>query len=63
MYRTIPSFKEYVLIYQDRKHITVWTKQTDGAWLPKDYVGEESTAILESLEGCPLSLARLYKGL
>ena len=63
MYRTIPSFKEYVLIYQDRQHITVWTKQTDGAWLHKDYVGEESTAILESLEGCPLSLARLYKGL
>lgn len=63
MYRTIPSFREYVLIYQDRKHVTVWTKQADGAWLPKDYTGDESVAILHSLGGCPLSLAKLYKNL
>ena len=62
-YRTLPSFKEYVLIYQDRHRVSVWTKQEDGAWLPKDYVGDESTAILHSLQDCPLALARLYKGL
>ena len=63
MYRTIPSFKEYVLIYQDRKHIVVWTKQTDGAWLPVDYIGDDSIALLHSLNNCPISLERLYKGL
>jgi Uma2 family endonuclease len=63
LYRTLPSFKEYVLIYQDRRHVAVWTKQNDGAWLPKDYIGEETTAILHSLQECPLSLARLYKGI
>jgi Uma2 family endonuclease len=31
LYRTLPSFKEYVLIYQDRRHVAVWTKQNDGA--------------------------------
>lgn len=61
-YRTLPSFKEYVLIYQDRHRVSVWTKQKDGSWLPKDYVGDETTAILHSLQDCPLALARLYKG-
>jgi Uma2 family endonuclease len=62
-YRTLPSFKEYVLIYQDRHRVSVWTKQADGSWLPKDYIGDETTAVLHSLHNCPLSLARLYKGL
>ena len=61
MYRTIPSFREYVLIYQDRKHVTVWSKQADGSWLPKDYKNEDSVVILNSFGGCPLSLERLYK--
>ena len=55
-------FKEYVLIYQDRHRVSVWTKQKDGSWLPKDYVGDETTAILHSLQDCPLALARSYKG-
>ncbi len=62
-YRTLPSFKEYVLIYQDRKHVVVWTKQNDGAWLPQDYIGEDSLAVFHSLQDCPLPLKRLYKGL
>lgn len=62
-YRTLPSFKEYVLIYQDRKHVVVWTKQNDGAWLPQDYIGEDALAVLHSLHDCPLPLKRLYKGL
>ena len=62
-YRTLPSFKEYVLIYQDRKHVVVWTKQKDGAWLPQDYIGEDALAVLHSLQDCPIPLKRLYKGL
>lgn len=63
MYRTIPSFKEYVLVYQDRRHVAVWTKQNDGAWLPADYIGDEAVATLHALGDCPLPLLRLYKGL
>jgi Uma2 family endonuclease len=63
MYRTIPTFKEYVLIHQDRKHATVYTKQEDGNWLLRDYEGEEAVAILYALHNCPLPLSRLYLGL
>ena len=63
MYRSLPSFKEYVLVYQDREQVTVWTKQNDGSWLPKDYVGLESTAIFNVINNCPIELKRLYKGL
>jgi Uma2 family endonuclease len=63
MYRSLPSFKEYVLVYQDLHRVAVWTKQNDGSWLPKDYIGDEAVAILHALEGCPLPLKRLYRGL
>jgi Uma2 family endonuclease len=63
MYRSLPSFKEYVLIFQDLKRVAVWTKQNDGSWLPKDYIGEDAIAILHTIEGCPLPLKRLYRGL
>lgn len=62
-YRSLPSFKEYVLIYQDRQKVAVWTKQEDGSWLPKDYVGDDATAVLHSIQNCPLALSRLYKGI
>ncbi len=63
MYRSLPSFKEYVLVYQDREQITVWTKQDDGSWLPKDYMGLESIAVLNVINSCPIELARLYRNL
>jgi Uma2 family endonuclease len=63
MYRSLPSFKEYVLVYQDLHRVAVWTKQNDGSWLPKDYIGDDSVAILHALEGCPMPLNRLYKGI
>jgi Uma2 family endonuclease len=61
-YRTIPSFKEYVLISQERKHVTVYTKQEDSTWILRDYDKEEATAILYALHNCPLPLKRLYWG-
>jgi Uma2 family endonuclease len=61
MYRTIPSFKEYVLIHQDKKWATVYTKQNDNTWLLRDYEGEEAIAILYMLHNCPLPLKRLYR--
>lgn len=63
MYRTIPTFREYVLIHQERKHASVYTKQDDGNWLLRDYDGEEAVAILYALHNCPLPLNRLYRGL
>jgi Uma2 family endonuclease len=63
MYRSIPTFKEYVLIHQDKKKVSVYTKQIDNSWILKDYEGEEAVATLYALRNCPLPLNRLYKGL
>jgi len=62
-HRTIPSFKEYVLVHQDHKHVSVYTKQTDNTWIVRDYDGDDATAILYAIQECPLSLRRLYRGL
>jgi Uma2 family endonuclease len=63
MYRTLPSFKEYVLIHQDRKQVSVWTKQANNKWILEDYKGEDAVAILHHIHDCPLSLKRLYRNL
>jgi Uma2 family endonuclease len=60
MYATIPSFKEYVLIDQDIQRVSVWSKQKDGSWMPKMYLGEDSVIILEAMNNCPISLKDLY---
>ncbi len=62
MYRTIPSFKEYILVNQDTEQVSVFTKQTNGDWLLKDYIGRDATAVLVAIHNCPVSLAALYKG-
>ena len=62
-YRSIPSFQEYVLIHQNTKHVSVYTKQPDATWIVRDYDGDEATALLYVIQGCPLPLKRLYRNL
>ncbi|MCU0469726.1 MAG: Uma2 family endonuclease [Arcicella sp.] len=62
-YRALDSFKEYVLISQERKQLTVYTKQEDNSWILRDYENDDSIAILHTLQQCPVSLKRLYKGI
>lgn len=62
-YRSLESFKEYVLINQKRKLVTVYTKQSDGTWIMRDYIGDDAVAVLYALHNCPLPLKRLYRGL
>lgn len=63
LYRTLPSFKEYVLVNQDCKLVSVYTKQADTTWILRDYDGDEAVAVLYNLHECPISLKRLYRGL
>ena len=63
MYRSLPSFEEYVLVHQVQKQVTVYTKQADTSWVVRDYFDDENIAILHSLHQCPISLKRLYKGI
>lgn len=62
-YRSLTSFKEYVLIFQKKKQVWVHTKQEDGSWILREYVGDEAVAVLCAIQNCPVSLKRLYKGL
>lgn len=62
-YRSLPSFREYVMVSQAYKHVTVYTRQPDNTWLLRDYEGENAVAVLYALHECPLSLKRLYRGL
>ncbi len=54
----IPSFKEYLLIHQDRPHVEHYSKQDAGGWLLKEYSGEEAFEIARL--SATVSLASLY---
>lgn len=63
LYRTLPSFQEYVLIYQDKVKATVFTRQDDTTWIMRDYDGADTVPVLHALHGCTLDFGKLYKGL
>ena len=58
-YRTIESFKEYLLVSQDAKQITRYTKQTDGSWILMDFIGDKTEIELTSIE-CVLRMEDIY---
>ena len=57
-YRQIPSLTDYVLIWQNARHIEHFVKQPDGSWRMTEANGEDTT-LLSSI-GCILSLADAY---
>jgi|UPI0004AFEF57 Uma2 family endonuclease len=59
-YRSIPEFKEYILIDQDRFYVTQYFKQGDGKWIFNDYKGAESVLKLASDE-FEISFQDLYE--
>jgi len=58
-YRTIDSLKEYVLVWQDKKRVARYTKQTDGSWTLNDFIGEDAEVDLSSID-CRLSIEDIY---
>jgi Uma2 family endonuclease len=47
LYRTIPSFEEYLIVHQDRRHVEHYSKQDDGSWVLRDHIdGEVAVARL-----------------
>jgi Uma2 family endonuclease len=58
-YRTIDSLKEYVLVWQDKKRVARYTKQTDGSWTLNDFIGEEAEIVLSSIN-CKLLMEDIY---
>ncbi len=59
MYRSIKSFREYLLIEQDEPFIERYSKQTQG-WLLSDFNDLERSIPLESV-GIELAIAEIYR--
>ncbi len=57
-YQSIESFREYLLIAQDRPHVIRYVRQTQG-WLRTETDGLENAVTLESL-GVSLPLSEIY---
>lgn len=60
-YKSIESFQEYLLVAQDKKSVTLYTKHNERFWFQSEYT-EGETFTLESV-GCQLSVDEIYEGI
>jgi len=60
-YKSIESLREYLLVSQNEKFVTLYTKHNEKFWFQSEYV-EDETLKLESLE-CELSVNEIYQGI
>lgn len=58
-YQAIESFMEYLLVSQERPHVTRYVRQPDDGWLRYDIIGLESDVELSSV-GIAISLGEIY---
>jgi len=58
-YRSIPSFREYLIVHQDRRRVEHYSKQDDGSWLLREYAGAGASVTISRLGIC-ITLADLY---
>jgi len=59
-YRSIESLAEYLLVAQDRVHVELYTRQSDGRWVLSEASRLEDIVELHSIQ-CRLALADLYE--
>ncbi len=59
-YRSIPEFKEYILIDQYQYHVVHYVKTTDGKWFLDEIEGESATLSLETVD-FQITLSDLYE--
>ncbi len=59
MYRTIPSFQEYLLISQTAMQVEKFTKNDSNQWLLSEYAGKDANLAFNSFE-LEISLEELY---
>lgn len=58
-YRTLESFKEYLLVSQDKPHVEHFARQPDKRWLLSETNLMEDSIELTSIS-CTLALAEIY---
>lgn len=61
-YKGIPSFGEYLLVAQNRPHITHLTRQPGGAWVYNEYNDPAATLELITLS-CELKMTEVYENI
>lgn len=59
-YKSIESFVEYILIAQDRPHVSQFIKQAGNSWLNHEFNALADDFYLSSLE-CPIALTEIYE--
>ena len=59
-YKSIESFTEYILIAQDRPHVSQFIKKADNPWLNHEFNAIEDKFHLASLD-CEVELLELYQ--
>lgn len=59
LYRTIPSFQEYVLVEQDRIYLEQYAKTNDRQWLLTPYTATDTVLTLSSLN-LEIAIADIY---
>lgn len=62
MYRTIPSFKEYLLVSQIEMQVEKFAKNDDNQWVLSEYSNKEDKIAFASFE-FEISLDELYEGI
>ena len=62
VYRSLSSFKEYILISQTAYYVKQFAKNEQGKWVLTDYRGESAILKLESLD-FEISFKELYKNI
>ena len=60
-YKSIENLREYLLVSQSKKFVTLYTKYNEKFWFQSEYVSSE-TLKLESLN-CDLSVDEIYQGI
>lgn len=60
MYRSLPSFQEYMIVYQTVAKVQTWYKEADNLWRIVNVQGLESEIYLHSID-CTIALKDIYK--
>lgn len=58
-YKTIPSFREYILISSKKKKIEILRKLNESEWLSHIYVNSDESVIIDN---CSILLEDIYRG-
>lgn len=60
-YRSIPEFREYILIDQYSIHVEQFAKNSESKWVLTEYESEDTVLVLDSIE-FQIPLSDIYEG-